>query len=71
MTKTTINPVTLILQLRQNLDCEQCSAFNLRDAMPALFQGEGNDKIHAFYDGGYGFFFVSLANSELHFFFIF
>ena len=43
MTKTTINPVTLILQLRQNLDyeqCEQCSAFNLRDAMPALFQGE-------------------------------
>ena len=71
MTKTTINPVTLILQLRQNLDyeqCEQCSAFNLRDAMPALFQGEGNDKIHAFYDGGYGFFFVSLANIELHFF---
>ena len=65
-------PVLLILQLRQNLDyeqCEQCSAFNLRDAMPALFQGEGNDKIHAFYDGGYGFFFVSLANFELHFYF--
>ena len=39
--------------------------------MPALFQGERNDKIHAFYDGGYGFFFVSLANIELHFFFIF
>ena len=37
--------------------------------MLALFQGERNDKIHAFYDGGYGFFFVSLANIELHFFF--
>ena len=74
MTKTTINPVTLILQLRQNLDyeqCEQCAAFNLRDAMPALFQGEGNDKIHAFYDGGYGFFLFRLPILNCIFIFIF